>query len=496
MQPSLSKSQYVKGLQCSKALWFYRNRKDLKPEIDSSTQARFDTGNEIGILAQQFFKQGIEVVTEYWDIKGAEKLTQQYVKDGYEFIYEATAINPLDGAYSRIDILRKVEGTDAWDLIEVKSSTSVKAYHIDDVSLQYHAFSEAGYAIQNCYMMVIDNSYYRSGGIDPQKLFRLEKITAQVLEKQNEVKSSVQELALILGSKVEPEEEIGSRCNKPFECGYKEHCWKDVPKYSIFNIFPGSKADIIAKEIGSYDIADLPEELYPRDNKKIDVASFAQGCEHVDRESLRSFLDQLKYPLYYLDYETIGPAIPLFDGTKAYDQIPFQFSLHVQREQGGQLAHFEYLHKKTEDPRRAVAGALIDLCSNEGSIVVYNQSFEESCNKKMAAALPEYEEGLLQINERMVDLLLPFRNRWLYHPYQESSASIKSVLPAFSGLDYDSMNIADGAEASIQYQSFLEGKLSEAELEQLWVNLSTYCALDTKAMAELIDVLNNKCSER
>ena len=493
MKPSLSKSQYVKGLQCSKALWFYRNRKDLKPKIDSLTQARFDAGNEIGILAQQYFKQGIEIVTSYWDIKRAEKLTQQYVKDGYKTIYEATATNPLDGSYSRIDILRRAEDTDAWDLIEVKSSTSVKAYHIDDVSLQYHAFSEAGYAINNCYMLVINSSYYRRGDIDPQKLFRLEEITTQVLERQNEVKSTVRELTDILGNKIEPVEEIGSRCNKPFKCDYKEHCWKDVPKYSIFNVFTGSKAEKIVKEIGSYDIADLPEEDFPEGKKKIDVTSFSQGSEHVDRDSLRSFLDRLKYPLYYLDYETIGPAIPLFDGTKAYDQIPFQFSLHVQREEYGELEHFGYLHKAIEDPRRSVANALIDLCGDEGSVVVYNQSFEKSCNNKMAAVLPEYKEGLLQINERMVDLLIPFRNRWLYHPNQAGSASIKSVLPAFSSLSYDSMSIADGAEASIQYQSFMEGKLNEAEIDSLWKNLSKYCALDTKAMAELTGVLSNKC---
>jgi len=167
----------------------------------------------------------------------------------------------------------------------------------------------------------------------------------------------------------------------------------------------------------------------------------------------------------------------------------------VQREEGGELVHFEYLHKKADDPRRSVAGALIDLCGDEGSVVVYNQSFEESCNNKMAAAFPEYEEGLLQINQRMVDLLIPFKNRWLYHPHQGGSASIKSVLPAFSILSYDSMSIADGAEASIQYQSFMEGKLTEAEIDSLWQNLSKYCALDTKAMAELIDVLSNKCVE-
>ncbi len=489
MIPTLSKSQYVKGLQCPKALWFYRHRKDLKPEIDPETQARFDTGNQIGLLAQQYFLNGVEVTADYWDIESAELSTKQYVADGHDIIFEATAINPVDGTYSRIDILRRVRGSNAWELIEVKSSTTVKPYHIDDVSLQYHAFTQAGYSIHRCFMMVIDNTYVRDGDVDPKKLFRFEDISELVVAKKNEVEQRALELINVLASETQPEAQIGSRCKIPFECDYKAHCWKGVPEYSVFNIYRGKKADEIAKLTNSYDVADIPADLIPGGNKQIDIICFKEQVSHTEKECIESFLQQLKYPLYYLDYETLGPAIPLFNGTRPYQQTPFQFSLHVQEEPESELRHYEFIHKATSDPRKTFAESLIKHCRNCGSIIVYKQSFEEGCNIKLAEELPKYAQGLLKINQRMLDLLIPFSKRWLYHPDQMGSASLKFVLPALTDLNYEDMGIAGGMEASRQYQAFVEGKLSEEEIVQLWNDLSTYCERDTFAMVALVEVL-------
>ncbi|GJL85427.1 MAG: hypothetical protein DHS20C02_12020 [Micavibrio sp.] len=494
-EPKLSKSQYLKGLQCPKALWFYRHRKDLAPETDAATQARFDTGHDIGVLAQQYFEGGVEVTNEYWDITGAITSTEQFVKDGHDIIYEATAMHPVDGSYSRIDILRKVAGTDAWDLIEVKSSTGIKGYHIDDVSLQYHVFYHAGYKIRKCFMMVIDNSYVRDGEIDPQALFKLEDISEHVFAKQSEVEYVAGQLGYVLDRKKEPEAEIGARCNSPFECDYKAHCWKHVPEYSVFNVYAGKKADEIVGHINSFDIQNIPVDLLPGGSKRIDISCFQDDKVHIDEENLRVFLGRLQYPLYYLDYETLGPAIPIFDGTGPYNQIPFQFSLHVQTEPNAKLLHHEFLHKELSDPRRPMTEALIDLCSDNGSVIVYSQTFEEGCNNKLAEAFPEYSTGLQQINQRMVDLLIPFRKRWLYHPAQMGSASIKYVLPAFTDLSYEDMGIANGMEASGQYQAFAEGRLPKPEHETLWNNLSEYCELDTLAMVKLVDVIREAMVE-
>ena len=489
MSPKLSKSQYVKGLQCPKALWFNKFRKDLKPKVKAATQARFDTGKEIGLLAQDYYPGGIEVAGDYRQVSGAEKLTLQFIEEGHTLLYEATAISPVDGSHARIDILRKVKGLEAWDLIEVKSSTQVKDYHIDDMSFQYHAFSSAGYQINKCYMMLIDNTYIRSGEIDVQSLFKLEDISDQVHQKQKNMMSHVEKLLIALDLKTEPKEEIGARCNKPFECDYKSHCWKKVPEYSIFNIFSAKKSDAIVKITKSYEVKDIPFKFVPGGTKQIDIEAFLTGHIMEDKVSINAFVRDLEYPLYYLDYETISPAIPLFDESRPYEQIPFQFSLHVQEKKSAKLQHHEFLFRKKSDPRKELIESLIKLCGSNGSIIVYNRWFELSCNMILGEAFPAYAEDLDKINNRMVDLLIPFRKRWLYSPTQNGSASIKAVLPAFSTLDYKELEIAGGSDASSQYEVFLKGNLSSQDTDSLFENLSKYCSLDTYAMVLLIKKL-------
>ncbi len=487
---TISKSQYVKGLQCPKALWLYRHRKALAPEIDAQTQARFDTGNEIGTLAMRYFDGGVEVTNAYWDVKGAIEATQQFIKGDHNIIFEATAMHPIDGGYSRIDMLKRVLGSDEWDLIEVKSSTSVKDYHLDDMAFQYHVFYGAGYKIRKCLMMVIDNSYVRDGVIDPKALFRLEDISGEVFARQGEVESVAGQLGYVLERKKEPDISIGARCFAPFECDYRDNCWKHVPDYSVYNVFQKAKAEEIAHQHGA-DLKKLPDNIRPGGVKGLDVESYLSGETIVDRGNIKSFLSQLQYPLYFLDYETINPAIPPFDGTRPYQQIPFQFSVHIQESPDADLIHHEYLHKEPTDPRRALAERLIELCGSDGHIIVYNQSFEIARNNDLARDFPEHASAMNAINARIIDLLLPFKSRWLYHPDQKSSASIKAVLPAFTDLSYDDLEISHGGDAMLQYAAFVNGTFSEVELPALWDNLTEYCKQDTYAMMLLLDVLRD-----
>ena len=485
---TISKSQYVKGLQCPKALWLYRHRKDLAPEIDAETQARFDTGNEIGELAMRYFDGGTEVINAYWDIKGAIETTQQLIKDGSDIIYEATAMHPIDGGYSRIDILKRVEGSDEWDLIEVKSSTGVKDYHLDDMAFQYHVFYGAGHKIRKCFMMVIDNSYVRDGDIDPQTLFRLEDISGEVFARQSEVESVAGQLGYVLDRKKEPDVSIGAHCFAPFECDYRNHCWKHVPDYSVYNVFQKPKAEEISRKHGVA-LEKLPADLRPGGVKALDVESYLNDETIIDQGSIRGFLDQLQYPLYFLDYETVNKAIPLFDGTRPYQQIPFQFSVHIQEEPGAELTHHEYLHKERSDPRKDFVERLTELCGQEGSVIVYNQAFEIARNNELAAEFPEHAVAIEGINARIIDLLVPFKKRWLYKPEQKSSASIKSVLPAFTDLSYDGLEISIGSDAMLQYGAFLKGVFDSDDLPALWKALTEYCKQDTYAMVLLLNVL-------
>ncbi len=486
MEHTISKSQYLKGLQCPKALWLYRNRKDLAPEIAPETQARFDTGHEIGQWAMQYFSNGVEVTQPYWDIKGAIAATEQFIQDGHEIIFEATAMHPVNGCYSRIDILKRVEGSEEWDMIEVKSATSVKDYHYDDMGFQYHVFYNAGYKIRKCFMMLIDNSYVRQGLIDPQGLLRLEDISEYVFAERNEIETMAGQLGDTSNEQAEPNISIGAHCSDPFDCDYLHYCWNHVPDYSVYDVFNKTKAEDIASQYG-VNLEELPEDIHPGGVKGLDVESYLNGETIVDSANLKAFLEQLQYPLYFLDYETVMPSIPLFDGTRPYQQIPFQFSIHIQEAPDAEVIHHGFLHKERSDPRRDFTEQLIELCGQDGKIIVYNQAFEITRNNELANDFPQYASEINLINGRIVDLLVPFKKRWLYHPDQKSSASIKAVLPCFTNLSYEDLEIGHGGEAMLQYGAFMDGKLHEDELSSLWNNLDEYCQQDTYAMKLLLD---------
>lgn len=488
----ISKSQYIRGKQCSLSLWNALHRQDLTSDANTSREAILATGRDIGEWAKKRFPGGVELKSAFFDHESGAAETKTLTDAGNEIIFEATAVHLIDGTHARTDILRNVQGTDAWDLIEVKGSTGVKDYHLDDMAFQYRVFSASGYSINQCFMMLINNEYVRAGEIDPQQLFKLEDITASVKMAQAEIEAVVPLLQTAIEKKEEaPLENIGARCFKPFDCEYAVHCWKGVPEYSIYNVLSGNKADEAVESLGSYEVKSLPPALIPKGAKAKDVSSYIKDEVYVEPDNIRRFLAGIRYPLYYLDYETIAPAVPLFDGTRPFQNIPFQFSLHIEKEEGADLQHFEFLHKSQTDPRQEFIEALIHLCGTEGSIIVYHQTFEKGVNESLIQDFPQYADALAAINERMVDLLVPFKNRWLYHPSQHSSASIKKVLPAFTDLSYEGMNISNGQDASQKYLDFMQGKLTKEEASKLCQDLSAYCGLDTQAMQVLVSVLKS-----
>lgn len=493
MLKQLSKSDYILGLQCPLALWFKYNRKDLKPPVTEDKQALFDTGHEVGRYAQEYFVEGVEVKAKYWEFSESVEQTQQAIRDGAEVIFEASALTP-DGSYSRIDILRKHPGGDGWDLIEVKSSTQLKDYHYDDISFQYHVFHSAGYKIRDCYMMLINNEYVRDVDIDPKKLLKLHLVTEQAMKKSTQIPATSKHLIQLLKQSNPPRQDIGAHCTTPFECDYMHHCWKHVPEYSVFNLFNKNKAEELYQRYGPH-IKDLPEEHWPTGVKLGDLIAFLHNEVMVNKEPLREFLKSLEYPLHFLDYETFSHAIPVLDGTSPFQQIPFQFSLHIQDHPEGELRHVKFLHLESSDPRPHFTEALVEACGTQGSILVYNQKFEAKINEELSQKYPIFSDHILKINERMVDLLMPFKSRYIYSPKQNGSASLKVTLPTFTGITYDNMEIAEGTAASRIYLGFQRGKHSKAETMKMFENLSEYCKQDTLAMVELLEVLKANTSQ-
>lgn len=478
----LSKSDYIMGLDCVKALWLKKNRKDLTPEYDDRTLQNFETGEKVQELAYHYYPEGVMVDAENWDVIGGAAKTKILTKD-HDIIYEATA--KLDnGCFCRIDIMMR--NGDAWDLIEIKSATEVKDYYIDDLAFQKYVFENAGYPIKNCKVLHLNNQYVRHGDLDINQLFTEEDVSDKVSAKKSEVEMYVRGMLSYQEMPDEPEIPLHSSCS---DCPFYGYCGKDLPEYSVFDLLSSKNADLFYNQTHSFSVEDVSEDWCSTEKQLIDRDAYLNKSLHIEPENIKEWLDTLEYPLYYLDYETVQCAIPMFDGAKPYSQIPFQFSLHIQDTPEAEPRHIEFLHQERSDPRRGLAEALVKSCGKHGSIVVYNQAFEMTRNKELAELFPDLSTDLLAINERVVDQLLPFRNRALYSYKQKSSASIKYVLPAFSDLSYKGMNIANGGEAMSKYLAFLEGNQTEEESKQMFADLLKYCGQDTYAMVLLMKVL-------
>lgn len=417
---TISKTAYMNALKFRNTGTFQNaasNDNDSAGQRDLSKQLRLDSGNEIGELAKDYFPEGVEIPEDYRNTYGAESSTRDMIAAGETALFEAAAIHPKNGAFCRLDVLRKVEGSEnEWDMIEVKNSTKAKPEHIDDAAFQRYVFEGAGYNIRNSYIMCLDSSYKMGDQLDPQKLFQLEDVTSRVLSKMKTIEPKIREI------------------------------------------------------------------IAHKNNTVI-----------VEREGLTEFLDGIEYPVYFLDYEAVMDAVPLYEGTGPYQQVPFQFSLHVQEEPNGPLNHISFLHKDRDDPRRDFAEKLIETCGDKGSVVVFYAPYESGRNKELAKDFPEFAKGLNAINDRMIDIYEPFKQRFLYDPRQNGSASLKVVLPTYTDISYDGMSIANGEQALNEYKAFAKGMITDPqELEALWRGLDEYCEQDTYAMVKLLDVLYDK----
>ncbi len=389
--------------------------------------------------------------------------------------------------YSRVDILCPADD-ESWDIIEVKSSTSVKGVHIQDAAYQRYCCMEMGLNIQKCYIAVINNKYVKDGEINPQGLFNIHDITEDVLAISDDISGQVEEMFEAIDRKTCPEMMIGPHCRDPYECPLEE-CWEHLPEGNVFTLYYSGKKSFDLYEKGIVSIKDIPGDYKLSEKQVIQKQSLVTGETYMDTEAIKGFLASLEYPLYYMDFETINPAVPLFDGTRPYQQIPFQFSVHMVSDDHSNPEHYSFLAGGTQDPRPRFLEELQKVLGDFGSIIAYNKGFEEGILKDLGKAFPEYEDWVNQILSRMIDLLVPFRNFDYYHPSQKGSASLKAVLPAITGKGYDNLDIADGQLASMLFERVTYGEVPDEERNKVRSDLEKYCALDTEGIIWIVDKL-------
>jgi Domain of unknown function(DUF2779)/Domain of unknown function DUF83 len=483
--PILSKSKYLSGRQCAKLLWTHYNAKDRIPEADAATQAIFDQGHEVGALAKKLYPDGIEIEGDPRDLAQTLVRTRELValrKPLFEAAFSAT------GGYCRVDVLNPV-GRDEWDVIEVKSTADVKEVHREDLAFQAWVLTEAGMKVRRCHLCHVNTEFVRQGEIDPHQFFTLKDETAQVKALTPKVEGQVAAMLDIIRQGRCPDVRIGKHCSEPYECPLTEQCWGFLPQASVFTLYRGGDKGHQLLSQGIQHLAEIPDNFPLSDNQQIQRTALQTGQPYVDKPALQSFLANLAHPVTYFDFETVGPAIPLYDGTRPFRQVPFQYSVHVVRQPGADPEHYEFLAEGRTDPRPAFMAQLKRDVPETGSVVAYNAAFELNCLAGCCEALPQYEPWVKRVGSRVVDLLQPFRGFRYYHPQQNGTASIKAVLPALTGISYEDLNIKEGGTASQEFLRITFTDVPPGERRRIRRDLLDYCALDTRAMIEIVNRL-------
>ena len=495
-----SKSKYCGLWQCPKIAWL----KKYKPEeyiIDENTKSRMENGNIVGDLAMQLFGDYNEVTTytnNKLDIPKMIEKTKQYMLDGLDNICEASF--NYNGLYCAVDILRKQDN--GYAIYEVKSSTHEDNYvYIVDIAYQKYVLERCGVKVTSTYLVNINSDYIFDGTLKLNELFKITDVWKFVVDEQKEVEEKIKMAEKLLEDKNEPNIDISCNCNSPYKCGFWKYCSKHLPKPSVFDLYRlnfSKKIEYYNRGIISFD--DLEKTgwfLGDIRNRQIEYALHDKGV-YVDKENIKKFLDTLSYPLYFLDFETQQPIIPLYKGTRPYQQIPFQYSLHYIENKGEELKHKEFLGISGEDPRRGLAEALCNDIPAGACVLAYNKKFECGRIGELAEIFPDLQKHLYSIEFSIKDLLDPFRYGYYYKKEIGGSFSIKSVLPAMfpddPTLNYHNLDgVHNGGEAMSIFPKIKDMPLKEQEVARH--NLLKYCELDTFAMVKIWQELETLVNE-
>jgi hypothetical protein len=485
----LTKSDYIRFTQCYKYLWLNKYHKDLLlDDVDSLNQKTFDEGYKVEQYAYELFPGGENASAD--DITDAITNTQLMIKNGRKIIFQPTVSDYK--LFCRADIIRYNPRTKLWDIYEVKSSTEVDDTYLLDLAFQKICFEQCKINVGKMFVVHVNNKYVRQGAIEAEKLFKKTDVTDEVTDLLKQVKLDIKKANEVLNSTEEPKVKILNQCNKPYSCAFINHCWQHVPDNSIYEIAGGLADDKLEMllEQGVFEIKDIPDDLLTRKSSIRHHQAVKHKKVFIDKTEIASEMAQIEYPIYFLDYETNNPAVPLFDGYKPYQRMVFQYSLHIKRSPKAKLEHYEYLADKLEEPSLGLVKALKKAIGPTGTVIAWNKSFEKGCNLEMGERHHEYADFLESVNERMYDLMDTFKKGYYVHHDFKGSASIKKVLPVLvPKLSYKKLNIQEGGTASDSWLKMIDGRMNKKDAAQTYKDLLKYCELDTLAMVEILEVL-------
>lgn len=464
--------------------------------LDESVDSRTESGQEVGKLARNLFGAYVDVTTyinNQQDIPSMLKKTKNEIENHTSVICEASF--SYNGCYCAVDILKK--SGDGWEIYEVKSSTATKdtetidSIYAADIAYQKYVLKHCNIPVVGTYLVNINSEYVLGKELRLSELFCIRDVSVQVEKELENVEKNLKSAQLILSSTEEPVYDLNTGCMLPYPCPYWNYCTKHIPSKSVFDLYRlpiKKKMEYYHQGLITYqDLTASGLIKNPKQQRQMLFALEDKGT-YIKTENIRDFLQQFSYPIYFLDFETMQPVIPLFEGTKPYQQIPFQYSLHYIEKEDGTLLHKEFLAESGTNPLRDIAESLCRDIPMNVCVTAYNKAFECTRLKEFGKMFPDLEEHLLNIEEHIVDLLVPFQSGYYYNQSMGGSFSIKSVLPAIfpddPELDYHSLEgVHNGSEAMTIFPKIKD--MPKEEQAQARRNLLKYCELDTYAMVKV-----------
>ena len=477
-KPYLSKSRLISAWQCPKRLHLEKHHAELG-EVSSMTESLFATGHDVGAVAQAMYgtPESVEIAFDY---KTMVAETRRLIDGGADFpIFEATFRH--ENVLVRADVL--IPDGDDWHVVEVKASTSVKDYHVLDCAIQLWVMRESGLPVTSITLAHIDNQFVYPGDGDYDGLLVENDLTGEAESLRQPVVDLVHAAREAVTGPM-PDVPVGGQCTKPYECQFIKHCWPTDTEYPVTGL-GGGRAKLGALVAAGYrDIRDVAiEDISGESHQRIHRVTCSGEAEVLD--GAREAFAALAYPRYYLDFETVGPAVPFWAGTRPYQTIPIQWSCHIE-EQGGDIRHEEFLDISGEPPMRALAERLIECLGSEGPVLMWT-NYEEGCIRQLIELFPELRPPLQAIIDRLYDLH-PVVKANYYHPRQLGSWSIKAVLPCIAPhMNYAELEgIAEGMGASDGFIEAINPETPPERKAELEEQLLRYCKFDTQAMVEIV----------
>lgn len=478
----LTKSRFLQYDKCPRYIWLQVNETNLLKKQDLKYSYESD---KVSKFARKLFPDSIYQYNTSSKQENIDK-TLHHLTDKKTIF---NAVIGIDSLYAQVDILEPAGGY-GWNIYELKNSPSLKKREIiKELTFQKFIAESLNMKINGCYAINVNSEFKKEGDVNPENLFNIHDFTNEVnLVNRTEFDLQIKELLYFL-KKEDSEESIKNSCKTPKSCRASTICWGELEESDIFHLREGTDQSIKYYNKGVRFIQQIPEEDELTFKQSIQVKTEKLGIPHIDKNVISEYIESIRYPVYYLDFETINSSIPIYERSRPFQHIPFQYSLHIQQTEKSSIEHHEYIDAGAGDPRQEILALLSKLILPGGTIVCFEDTFEKRCLRESADIFPEYNEWYKMIVNDFFDLAMPFKAFAYYHPEQKGSTSLKKVVAALTGSGYESLHIKDGYSANFEFLKIKTGELSPSEKKQIYFNLAEYCKQDTWSLHLVLNQL-------